>query len=65
MSLVRGGWRNSIMNLLSLYLIDFNGLTRKDKARAWWYAALILIPLAAVILAHQFFGPSLDRIMGW
>jgi len=53
------------MNLLSLYLIDFNGLTRKDKARAWWYAALILIPLAAVILTHQFFGPSLDRIMGW
>jgi hypothetical protein len=53
------------MNLLSLYLIDYNRLTRKEKARAWWYAAIILAPLAAVIAAHQFFGPSPGQIMGW
>ena len=52
------------MNLLSLYLIDFNGLSRKDKARAWWYAAIILVPLATVILAHIWYGPSLDQVMG-
>ena len=28
------------MNLLSLYLIDFNHLTRKDKTRAWWWYVL-------------------------
>jgi hypothetical protein len=53
------------MNLLSLYLVDLNNLTRPEKARAWWYAAIILTPLAAVIAAHQFLGPSLERIMGW
>jgi hypothetical protein len=52
------------MNLLSLYLVDLNNLTRPEKARAWWYAAIIFIPLAAVIAAHQFLGPSLERIMG-
>lgn len=53
------------MNLLSLYLIEFNSLTRREKTRSWWYAAIILIPLAAVILAHHWHGPSLNRIMGW
>lgn len=53
------------MKLLSLYLIDYNRLTRREKARAWWYAAIILIPLAAVILAHHLYGPSLGQIMGW
>jgi hypothetical protein len=53
------------MNLIALYLIDFNGLTRREKARFGWYAAIILTPLAAIILAHQFYGPSLGRIMGW
>jgi len=53
------------MKLLSLYLIDYNGLTRKDKTRFWWYAAIIGIPLAAVILAWAWHGPSLNRIMGW
>jgi hypothetical protein len=53
------------MNLLSLYLIDYNGLTRKGKARFWWYAAIIAIPLAAILLACHFHGPSLNRIMSW
>ncbi len=54
------------MNLLiSLYLIDYNGLTRKDKARFCWYAAIILAPLAAVLLACHWHAPSLKRIMGW
>jgi hypothetical protein len=53
------------MNLIALYLIDFNRLTRPEKRRAWWYAAIILVPLAAIILAHLCHGPSLDRIMGW
>ena len=59
------------MNLLSLYLIDFNRdrsidrFTRMEKARAWWYAGIILIPLAAIILASHWYGPSLDRVMGW
>ena len=52
-------------NLLALYLIDCNGLTRPEKARAWWYAAIILTPLAAIILAHQLYGPSLGRVVGW
>jgi hypothetical protein len=51
--------------LLALYLIDYNNLTRPEKARAWWYAFIILTPLAALILAHQLYGPSLARIMGW
>jgi hypothetical protein len=53
------------MNLLSLYLIDYNNLTRREKARAWWYCFIILTPLAAIILAHQLYGPSLGRVMGW
>lgn len=53
------------MNLLSLYLIDYNNLTRKEKARAGWYVLIILAPLAAIILAHQVYGPSLNRIVGW
>lgn len=53
------------MNLIALYFIDYNGLTRKDKARTYWYAAIILIPLTAVLLAHHWYGPSLNRIMGW
>jgi hypothetical protein len=53
------------MNLLSLYLIDYNRLTRKEKVRAWWYAVIIFTPLAAILLAHLYHAPSLDRIMGW
>jgi hypothetical protein len=34
-------------------------------ARAWWYATIILTPLAAVLLASWWYGPSLNRIMGW
>lgn len=53
------------MNLLSLYLIDYNNLTRPEKTRAWWYAFIILAPLAAIILASWWYGPGLDRVMGW
>lgn len=53
------------MNLLSLYLADLNHLTRRERTRAAWYAVLIFAPVIAVILAHQLYGPGLDRIMGW
>jgi hypothetical protein len=53
------------MKLLALYLADLNSLTRREKARTWWYAMIIFIPLAAVILAHQWYGPGLDWVMGW
>ncbi|MFA4834825.1 MAG: hypothetical protein WC749_01970 [Dehalococcoidia bacterium] len=53
------------MNLLALYLADLNHLTRRERIRAAWYAAIILIPLAPVILAHLWYGPGLDRVMGW
>lgn len=36
----------------------------KEKALAWWYAAIILTPLAAVILASWWCGSVLDWIMG-
>jgi hypothetical protein len=52
-------------DLLALYLIDYNHLTRPEKARACWYAVIICIPLVAVILAHWWYGPGLDRVMGW
>jgi hypothetical protein len=54
-----------VKKLLTLYLIDYNGLTRREKARLWWYAAILLAPLALILLAHYCLGPSLDWIMGW
>lgn len=53
------------MNLIAEYLIDYNRLTRPEKARAWWYAGIIFTPLAALLLAHLLFGPNLGEIMGW
>ena len=52
------------MNLLALYLADLNNLTRRERLQAWWYAAIILIPLAVIILAHHLYGPSLGQVMG-
>ena len=40
-------------------------LTRRERLRAGWYAAIILIPLAAILLAHHLYGPSLGQVMGW
>lgn len=48
------------MDLLSTY----NRLSRPEKLRAWWYAAIIFTPVAAVILASLWFGPGLDRLAG-
>jgi hypothetical protein len=53
------------MNLLSLYLVDLNGLTRPERCRLAWYAAVILAPVAAIILASHWYSPGLDRVMGW
>jgi hypothetical protein len=53
------------MNLFALYLADLNRLTRRERTRAAWYAFIILAPIAALILAHQLYGPSLGQIMGW
>ena len=53
------------MNLLSLYLIDYNHLTRKDKAPAGWYAVIIFASVIAAILAGHWYGPSLIRVMEW
>jgi hypothetical protein len=47
------------------YWIDYARLTRRERILAGWYAAIILIPLAALITAHLLYGPGLDRIMGW
>lgn len=46
-------------------LADLNRLTRPQRRRLAWYAAIIAAPLAAVIAAHQLYGPTLARIMGW
>jgi hypothetical protein len=51
--------------LIAEHIKEFTGLTRPEKARAWWYCFIILTPLAAIILAHQLYGPSLGRVMGW
>jgi len=53
------------MNPLAHYWIDYARLTRREKAHLSWYAAIILLPLAALIIAHLLYGPSLGRIMGW
>lgn len=53
------------MNLLTLYLVDLNHFTRRERLRAGWYALIILAPLAALILAHHLYGPSLGQVMGW
>lgn len=53
------------MKLIALYLADLNHLTRKEKARAWWYSMIIFAPLIAVLLTHWWYGPSLNRIVGW
>jgi len=58
------------MNLLSLYLIDYNRdrpidrFTRKEKARAWWYALIVFIPLILIILASICYGPQLSEVLG-
>jgi hypothetical protein len=54
-----------MQNLLSLYLVDLNGLTRRERCRLAWYAAIIAIPLVAVILATHWYGPGLSKIIGW
>ncbi len=43
-------------DLLALYLIDYNGLTRRERLRLGWYAAIILA---------SYYDPSLNQIMGW
>jgi hypothetical protein len=53
------------MNLLTPYKSDLNHLTRRDRLRAGWYAVIIFAPVVAVILAHLWFGPGVDRVMGW
>jgi hypothetical protein len=51
------------MNLFALYLADLNHLTPREHCRLAWYAAIILIPLAAIILAHLIYGPGLGEII--
>lgn len=55
----------TLIKSLAPQFIDFNGLTRRDKARAAWYAWILLAPVAAVLLAYHLYAPSLNRIMGW
>jgi len=54
-----------LMKSLAEDFIDYNALTRPQKARAWWYAVIIFAPVIAVIAAHLLYGPGLDRVMGW
>jgi hypothetical protein len=51
------------MNLLSLYLADLNGLTRRDRWHLTWYAAIIFPPLVLAFLAWLRFGPSLTQVL--
>jgi len=53
------------MNLLSLYLSDFNNLRRRDRLRLAAYAALIMAPLGWAVLAWLCCGPTLEQIVGW
>ena len=50
-------------SLLSLYLVDLNSLTRRNRCRLAWYAGIILIPLAAVILINWWFGPGIEEVV--
>lgn len=51
------------MNLLSLYLADLNGLTRRERWRLAWYVLIIFAPLILAVLTWLACGPSLDQVL--
>lgn len=51
------------MNLLALYLVDLNGLTRRERWRFAAYAALILAPLAALAIILTWCVPGLEQVL--